>query len=219
MKGILFDLDNTLFDVEQYFSGAFLQISMFLSTKYKISKNKIFRILMEIWKKHTSMYPYLFNDLLDILDLKENVNEIVRMFNSFTGELQPYEDVIPTLSVLKNMNFKLGIITDGNVERQKRKIELLKLQMYFNSIIFTYEISNPKPSIIPYQSAVKRLKLIPKKSYYIGDNPYIDFEGAKKIGLITIRIKKGEFASVPTNSNIDIEINSISDLLKIIKSV
>ena len=216
MSAIFFDLDNTLFNVEQYFYGAFKKISMYLSKKHNLSRKNIQKKLKDLWKNKSSMYPELFDDLLNFYGLDENIEDIVEIFNTYDGKIKPYNDVISTLGEFKRRNYRLGIITDGNVQRQKRKIRLLGIQDFFDIIICTYELNSPKPSEVPFKEALHRLKIKPKKIYYVGDNPLVDFKGAKKNGYFTIRLKKGEFIQLPNNEFIDIQINRIKDLLKLI---
>ena len=47
----------------------------------------------------------------------------------------------------------------------------------------------------------------------VGDNPYIDFEGAKKTGMITARLLKGEFSDIDTDEWIDYNIKNMYDVL------
>ena len=217
-KAIIFDLDNTLYDPKQYFFGAFKEIAMYLSKKYNISKEEIYVKLKNIWKEKTSMYPYLFNDLLNLLDLKKELNNILKIFNNYEGVLQPYPDVINVLNRLKEKGYLLGIITDGTIERQKRKISLLGLDNFFDTIIFTKQLNNPKPSKIPFEYAIEKLNVNSECTYYVGDNPLIDFKGAKKTGMKTIRVSKGEFRNIPKNKYIDHEIKELEELLGVINN-
>lgn len=216
MKAIIFDLDNTLYDAEQYYHGAFRRIAEYLSKKYKFSEQKIYNELINLWKKKTSMYPHLFDDLLDLLNLKNEIENVIKIFNNYDGELKLYPDVIFTLKELKRIDYKLGIITDGNIDRQKRKIKLLGLNGFFDITIFTKEINNPKPSEIPFKVAVDKLRANPQMSFYVGDNPLIDFKGAKKVGMKTVRILRGEFKNNPRNERVDYEIREMKELLNIL---
>ena len=93
-----------------------------------------------------------------------------------------------------------------------KKAETEKL---FNQIIYTKKLNRPKPSVIPFKEMIKKLKTDPNQAYYIGDNPLIDFKGAKKAGLITIRIMKGELLKFSSNEFIDYEINSLKEIIEV----
>lgn len=215
-KAVLFDVDNTLYNHKQYFTQAFRKISEYLSNKYKLDRNKIYYSLYRLWKKKTSMYPHLFNDALRDLNIDENeVENVVKIFNTCNAKLTSYKDIVPTLKILKKENLKLGVITDGDPERQKRKIESLGLKKFFDLLIYTSE-TKAKPSAKPYEKVIGVLKEKPENVIYVGDNPELDFKGAKNIGMVTVRVRRGEFRSMPKNKYIDFEIHNMKDVLKII---
>jgi len=220
VKAVLFDLDNTLYDTQQYFIGAFESISKYVSSEYALPEQKIYKTLGKLWQKKTSMYPYLFNDLLKLLQIKQDnpevIDALVRLFNGYAGNIELYPDVLPTLQELRGRLYKLGIITDGTVERQKRKIELLKLEPLFDVIIYTKEIES-KASPTPFLAALARLNVKAPDAYYIADNPLIDFKGAKEVGIKTIRILRGEYTKIPRNEYIDFEVEKLEELLEIIE--
>lgn len=217
MIAVVFDLDNTLYDTKQYFLGAFNKIAEYLSKKYQIPKQKVYKKLVSIWEEKTSMYPHLFDDLLSFLDLEKELENVIKIFNEYSGKLKPYFDVISTLRELRNKNFKLGIITDGNVKRQKRKIKLLRIADFFDVIIFTKEFGSPKPSHTPFLKTLEELSVGQQNSFYVGDNPLVDFEGAKKVGMRTVRILRSEFKNVPSNKYVDFEIEDFNKLIEIVK--
>lgn len=217
MKAALFDLDNTLYDAQQYFLGAFTDVSKYISAKHDIPEHAVYKALVKLWKEKTSTYPYLFNDLLELLHLSQDgLPTLVETFNEYAGTIEPYPDAIPTLHSLKETGVKLGIITDGNVERQKRKIESLKLETLFDVIVYAKE-SESKPSPLPFLTALDKLKVKPSDALYVADNPILDFKGAKEVGIKTIRILRGEYTIIPRNEYIDFEVERLEELLEIIE--
>jgi putative hydrolase of the HAD superfamily len=205
-----------LFDVEQYFLGAFKEIALELSKKHNLAEEDIYDVLMKKWKEKTSMYPRLFNDALGELGIDENIPSIVQKFNSYNGKITPYEDVVVTLNILREKGCRIGLISDGNLERQKRKLRMLGINSLFDKVILTAEMDASKPSNLPYKKIISELNEKPENCYYVGDNPKIDFEGAKKTGMNTIRLLKGEFRNFPSNEYIDHEIKEIEEVLKVI---
>ncbi|MCL0059468.1 HAD hydrolase-like protein, partial [Dehalococcoidia bacterium] len=94
MKAVIFDLDNTLYNVEQYYLGAFKGIAEYLSKKYNLSEQENYKRLVNLWREKTSMYSRLFDDLLDFFNLKNELGNVIKIFNTYDGELKPYPDVI-----------------------------------------------------------------------------------------------------------------------------
>ncbi len=216
-RALFFDLDGTLFDVRQYFWGAFGDVSDYISNKYGLSRQSVFQALSGLWQEKTSMYSHLYNDLIAQLNLeKGELQKLIKIFNEHTAKMQPYPDVAPTLRMLRTQGCKLGLITDGNVGRQQRKLQMLNLENYFDVVIYAREVE-PKPSSLPFIVALDRLNVQPADSFYTADNPSLDFKGAKEAGMHTVRILRGEFADLATNEHIDYEIERISQLLKIVE--
>lgn len=216
-KAVFFDLDNTLYDYSSYYSEVLKELARYLSERYNASPEKVHSVGMELLREKTSRYPLFFNKLLESFDIPQyEVSTCLELFNCFSGRIYPYEDVIPTLEKLKNRGYILGLITDGNPKRQKRKVKLLGLEDYFDIIVFTHDLNSPKPSRTPYEYALKKADISPELAYYVGDDPNVDFKGAKEAGMSTIRILSGEFKVIPKSKYVDYEINSLNEIFKII---
>jgi putative hydrolase of the HAD superfamily len=219
MNAVVYDLDNTLYDSKQYYLGAFDNVAEYISSKYPFTRQHVFDLLRMNWEMHTSLYPHLFDDLQNCLGITEDVNNLVTVFNGYGGKLTPYQGAVTTLQTLRKWNYKLGLITDGDIERQKRKLKLLKIIDLFDAIVYTRQLSSPKPSDIPFRYMVAKLKISPKISFYVADNPLVDFEGAKKTGFITIRVSTGEFRNIKKNAYVDYEVQTLKEILSIVKNV
>jgi len=217
---IIFDLDNTLYDAEQYFRQAFYDISEYLSKKYpENTKKRIYDVLFSLWKNKTSMYPKLFDEALEILGIEEPVDNLIWVFDNCKIKLTPYQDAIYILKKLKKDDYRLGLLTDGKIHRQNRKIDSLGIRRFFDAIVICEETGFRKPSPVPYKHILDKLKAFPHLSLYVGDNPLIDFEGAKKAGMYTVRILRGEFRTYKSNALVDWEIDKFKELIEVIREI
>ncbi|MGA2461292.1 MAG: HAD-IA family hydrolase [Candidatus Bathyarchaeia archaeon] len=214
IKSIVFDLDNTLYDARQYFSGAFKDIAKYLSAQYGLSQRKAWKVLMDTWVKRTSAYPYLFDDALASLGVRCDMKQLVRVFNNYSAEITPYHDTVPTLRALRRREVKLGILTEGNPSRQRRKIRLLGLRDLFKVVVVVGK-GTSKSSPKPFLRTLRALRGRPNESLYVADNPLLDFRGAKTAGMGTVRLLRGEFKRVPKNEDIDLEIRRLGRILSI----
>jgi len=128
IKAIFFDVDNTLYDVKQYMAGTLGEVARYLSDRYHISSRQTQKTAMALWEQKTSAYPYLFNDLLAELKIAPTpklVHTMVKIFNDYRCPLKPYPGLITVLRQLKRQKYTLGIITDGNIQRQAQKIRIM----------------------------------------------------------------------------------------------
>ena len=216
MNVIFFDLDNTLYDSEIYYDRAFKSISEFLEKEFKVEQESSFDFLYSNWKKTTSMYNQMFDDVIDKFDFEISTSDLVKIFNEQeVYESDLFSDTIPVLQKLSN-KFKLGIITDGDVSRQKRKLRNCKLHDFANFVIYTKEIE-PKPSPKPFQHALNQLSSSTVRPFYVADNPKIDFKGAKQLNFSTIRIIRGEFKNIDSDEYVDYSIEKLYEIEKIIE--
>jgi len=214
IQSIVFDLDNTLYDARQYFSGAFKDVARYISLHQGLPRRKTWEVLMETWTRRTSAYPYLFDDALATLGVKCDRKELVSLFNKYSGGIAPYQDTVPTLRALRKRGVGLGILTEGNAIRQRRKVRVLGLRDFFDAVIVV-ERGGSKSSPRPFLKAIGALARRPNESLYVADNPLLDFRGAKAAGMRTVRFLRGEFSHMPKNEDIDLEIRSLKQLLTI----
>jgi len=171
---------------------------------------------------------YIKNKLLS----KDMLGDILKNLKLYTPHLQEkffefyktvykplplYRDVKEVLFALRKKDYKLGIITNGTVEAQKNKIKCLGIGKFFDEIVYAREFGREceKPHVKPFIEICKRLKIKPNQIAYIGDNPVTDFSGAKKVGLVTVRILRGAYKEIPSGVDIDYEIKNLYELLKI----
>jgi len=162
------------------------------------------------------MYNKIFDDLIEELDLKISTIDLVKIFNEQeVYESDLFSDTVPVLEKLSK-KFKLGIITDGNISRQKRKIENCKIHNFVNFTVYTKEIE-PKPSPKPFQYALNQSSLNGVRPFYVADNPKIDFEGAKRLNFSTIRIIRGEFKNIDSDEHVDYSIEKLEEIEKILE--
>ncbi len=217
MKAVFFDLDNTLYVTRNYYLGSFNEISSYLSSKYSVDKNQVYQFLANLWQEKSSMYSHLFDDLIKEQNLDtEIISELLKIFNNYEIKKEDlYDDVIPTLTKLKD-DYNIGLITDGTVLRQRRKIKTLDIEKFFDVIVFTKNFE-PKPSSKAYIEALNKIKIKSNFTTYVGDNPILDFKGAKEVGMKTIRIKRGEFRDIKNNDDVDYTIKNLLELEKILQ--
>lgn len=222
IKAVLFDLGNTLYDKEQYLSGAFKQVAVHLSRHHKLNFESTLALINRIWRVHTSHYEFLFRDLLEILSIYSArcLDEVLRVYHTYKCRLKPYPGVVQFLKGLKK-DYKIGLVTDGHPRMQRNKVALLGWQRMFDVIVYTadYDKSYMKPNPFVYQLAMEKIGAKQGETVYVGDNPYDDFEGARRAGIFTARVLQGEFKSIRLDlkHEADVTIKNIKDLSRLLR--
>ncbi|MEJ5328356.1 MAG: HAD-IA family hydrolase [Candidatus Bathyarchaeia archaeon] len=220
IKAVIFDLDNVLYDERTYVDVAYCEIARFLASICRLSEQVIYKKLLDELHKKTSMYPRLFNDVLLDLDLDVALlPEILKIYAQVTPNLRTYPGIKKLLRVLRKKRVKLALVTNGCVEIQRNKIKLLKLEKYFDVILFAREVaaSLEKPNPQVYIKALELLGTKAEETLCVGDNPHTDFWGAKKLGMRTIRLLIGEFKFVkmPEEYEAERSVHSIDELINL----
>lgn len=114
--------------------------------------------------------------------------------------------------------FKLGIIANQKSGLNKRMYNFGILN-FFDVIICSAEVGVSKPNKEIFYLGLKKANCKPKEAIMVGDRIDNDLIPAKEIGMKTIWVKQGYggMAKVENLTEIvDIEINNICDLSKII---
>lgn len=220
MKAIIFDLDNTLYPEETYVQSGFKAVARYLSEKYDCDFDTLFSKIMDIFNEDGR--GAVFDRLVNDLNFNENVSTLVYIYRYHFPEISLYSESITLLDNLKD-NYKLSLITDGRAFVQKRKVDALDIEEYFDIIIFTDVLGEDywKPSVEPYKLVLSMLKCDAKDAYYIGDDPYKDFKAPKELGMKSIQVKIEEEMDYWKNRGYervgaDFQVDNLNEILGVL---
>ncbi len=198
MKSLLFDLDYTLYDMNAVLDEALSGVTKELSKASNLNLKEVKDVLATLIERYGRLDETLFNKLIDKLGLneKECLKICIEAFHSyFPSHLSLYEGVEDMLSLLINRKYRLLLITDGRQSTQRKKVIALNLENYFEEVIYTDDLKLSKPEA--FNVVIKKFDLVPTECIMIGDHPYKDIYGAKKVGMMAVRVKRGEFMELP----------------------
>ncbi len=82
-----------------------------------------------------------------------------------------------------NGQYKTAIISDAQWVFAEPEMEMLGLDRFFQHKILSSHYGYKKPDVRLFQTAMKKLRVEPEESLYIGDNLRKDLVGAKKAGM------------------------------------
>jgi putative hydrolase of the HAD superfamily len=91
-------------------------------------------------------------------------------------------DTLPTLQVLQEASFSLGIVSNRSAPFHDL-VDALGLGPYFDFVLAAYEVDSWKPDVRIFQHALQRAGSRPECTLYVGDNYYADVVGARRAGL------------------------------------
>ncbi|MBI2608305.1 MAG: HAD-IA family hydrolase [Deltaproteobacteria bacterium] len=216
IKGILFDLDNTLIDFMKMKKMACSEAAAaMLGAGLKIKAENLADDLFKYYLNYGIEGDYPFTDFLKEHNaykdeiLAAAINAYNRVKSAF---LEPYPGVIPTFIKLIKKGIKLGIVTDAPSLKAHRRIDSMKLHGFFDVVVT--EANKPDPK--GFLEAVKKLNLEPKEVMMLGDWPEKDIVGAKNAGLITCFAKYGQMENVKEKVEADYVIQRIEEVNQIL---
>jgi putative hydrolase of the HAD superfamily len=218
---VLFDLDDTLYDQRQWLSGAFLLAGRYLEEVCGIPAREAQEELLTLSSQHGSASGSLFNRLLALHGIPDDpilIHALIgRFFEHRPKTLEPYQGVPETLYEILNAGLKCGVITNGKPEVQRSKIDALGIGKFFTLVLVSGEFGDDwkKPASRMHRKALAEFGVEGTACIYVGDNPAIDFVPARETGCSTVRVLKGEYASVivDTGTDADCSIDEIPELL------
>jgi putative hydrolase of the HAD superfamily len=132
-------------------------------------------------------------------------------------------DVPATLQRLRR-RYRLGCITDGFAEVQRRKLRALGLEDAFDVIVVTDDHGrrNWKPAAYPFLLCCRSLGVTSDRAVFVGDNPDRDMAGAQNAGIRSIRIRRelGYFCQYASAAYpADYEIADLEALIPLLDSI
>ena len=189
IKAVLFDLDNTLYNEDDYVKSGFRAVATYISSYTGIDESLVYQKL--ILDYENGLRKKNFDVLINDLKLKEiDVHVLIDIYRKHLPIIKLYDDAKECLSRLKMKRYKMGLVTQGNRESQINKIKALGLKNFFDAIYISEMESGitKENSTKPWEIILEKLKVSAKESIYVGDNPLQDIINPKKLGIKTIRI-------------------------------
>jgi putative hydrolase of the HAD superfamily len=190
IKAMVFDMDDTLYEEKEYVKSGFKSLDEWIIQKFELTG--FYESALELF--NSGERKFLFNKTLEKLNLKYDdmlIKHMVDQYRSHEPDIHLSEDAEWVFENLRN-TVKIGLISDGYLVAQEKKVNALKIQEKFHSIILTDRLGKEywKPSHIPYEQASLELNVPHDQCVYVGDNINKDFITPKKLGWATIHIER-----------------------------
>ena len=223
IKGVIFDLDNTLLDfmkmkevaVKSAIKG---MIEAGLEIDEKESYKDIVSIYEEFGWENQKVFDVFMNKSIGYVDNKFLAAGIVAYRRAREANLLAYPNVNRTLVSLTKLGIKLAVVSDAPSREAWMRIYYLNLYHFFDAVITFDDSGERKPSSKPFEMALNKLQLEAEDSLMIGDWPERDVVGAKQIGMRTAFAVYGDTFGTK-NSGADWDIQDVSEIITIIKKI
>jgi putative hydrolase of the HAD superfamily len=189
IQAVLFDLDGTLLDRRRSFERfARNQWERFAGALTLVDADEYVRTLVRLDGDGYGPRRDLFTGLTMRFELASDLADtlLADYRAGFPSACVLFPDVRGTLEALRASGLKLGLITNGSVRMQSRKLECLSLSSAFDTIVISAAegVSKPDPEV--FARALTRLQADAARSVFVGDHPDVDIAGARAAGMRTV---------------------------------
>ena len=127
----------------------------------------------------------------------------------------PYPDAVPTLRELKRRGYKLGVIANQNYGTEMR-LKNWNLLRFFEVIAASAELGMAKPDPAIFEWALKKADCSPQNAVMVGDRMDNDMEPANRLGMHSVRLKRGLGAYHEPQSDDEVPEYTISMLAELL---
>ncbi len=176
VKGVIFDLDDTLYNEKQYVRSGYAAVARYLGRQDAADA---------LWQCFERKEPAIDTYLSRIGEMAKKA-DCLRIYREHMPDICLNPGTAEIIATLHSRGVKVGIITDGRPAGQRRKIEALGLESMVDDIIITDELGGEqfrKPCDIAFRILQRRWKIPFGQLIYIGDNMSKDFQAPKQLGM------------------------------------
>ncbi|KPJ93755.1 MAG: hypothetical protein AMJ53_06640 [Gammaproteobacteria bacterium SG8_11] len=221
LKLVLFDLDWTLYDADQFYLQAWEMVATSVHQQYlpAITISELKTSLTNIWSELGPTEPYLFNKWMSNYGIYNK--EVVQLaFDTLHGNwiphLQPYEGVTEVLLKIAQ-KVKIAVLTEGRAGTQMRKIKALGLHSLFDEIFITDKIGAAKITSEPMKYVARHYDYRSSEILVVGDSYEKDITVPKLLGSHTALIlHSAEDANAADYPDADLVLQSTASLINIL---
>jgi len=200
IEAVLFDLGNTLVYSRPEITFQRILVEHGIAKPLAEVKEALIRGNAEFdIAKHEGLSAHEFYTRWNIIHLKHlglkgsKARRLAATINSQWwkfAEFHVYPDVVRTLHKLKQMGLKLGIITGGFEEDIEAIMPKTELDDLFDVKVGVNTTGKRKPHPEAFKYALKQLGIRPSEAIFVGDNYEADYEGAEKVGMMPVLIRR-----------------------------
>ena len=218
IKAIIFDAYGTLFDVNS------------AAEKCKDKIGAKWEGFANFWRTTQLEYTWLrslmgrYKDFWQITE--DSLDKSMKTFNidaSMKNELlnlykvlSPYKEVSETLKKLKEMNFKLAILSNGTPSLLKELVESNNLDDLFDDLFSVEEVAIYKPNSKVYDLPIKKYKIKNNEIAFLSANTW-DVSGGGNYGFHSIWVNRNNNIFDNLDYKPTHQVKDLSELVGLIK--
>ena len=207
MKNVIFDVDDTLYDLmeafdkvhKEFFEDKTKEDCEELFKRSRIYSDEAFYMAREGKISHDDEFAY-------------------RIQKTYQKHIHVPDGIKALLSECKKQGKTMGLLTNGTVRHQGKKLKTLGLPQWFDKdeMFISDAIGYTKPNIKAFQIVQDKMNLIPEETWFVGDTFEVDVVGAKKAGWHVIWFNHRKRPMPEGDIRPDLEVRTVEELMDVI---
>lgn len=232
MKNIIFDVDDTLYDLMEPFQKAHEELfadqtGANCEELFKASRtysDEAFYMAIEGKIPNEDEFAYrIIKTYKDVgIDVKrEQAKTFEERYRYHQNHIHVPKEIADILTMCQSDFEKIGVLTNGKVKNQGKKIQKLHLSNWFdqNTMFISDEIGAAKPDVQAFYKVQEAMQLKPEETWFIGDTFEVDVVGAKNAGWHVIWFNHRKRPMTEGNIVPDIEVQTAKELKKALQEI
>lgn len=197
VRAIIFDLDDTLWEVGPVIVRAEHAMLAFLAERYpRVAELHTLESMREVRARLGREHPAMRHDFtwLRLESLRHHAREAgypdslaqeaFEVFYRTRNEVTLYDDVLPALEQL-HPRFRLFAVSNGNAN-----LATIGLARYFEHALAARDAGVLKPDPRIFALLLQRAELAGEQVVHVGDDAVADVEGARRAGVTPVWLNR-----------------------------
>ncbi len=198
----------------EVFRGAYVEAR----SKYRVIRyEKLEEVTNSVW----------LSDALERLGRRSKVDE-QGLANAVEAAFKPFSESTSLLHgslevlVAASRRFRIGLVTNFTYAPVVHTVtQRLGMKQYFQAIAISHEVGFRKPHPRIFEDALRALGIEPAEAVMVGNDPFEDISGAKRLGMGAVLVKSSKYfedevKSLDTSVKPDAVIQSIGELKELL---